>query len=408
MLTGADFAKETKMKKKITALLLVLSLALAGCGKMNEENRKSDLKFIFVHGLSGWGSYDTIDRFYPYWGLSGGSLMKYLNSEGYESYAASVDPTGSAWDRACELYAQLTGTRVDYGAEHSARCNHERFGRDYSKKPLVKDFNDSEFVLLGHSFGGVTIRLFSEILRNGSEAEIAYTDESDLSDFFKSGGGKGLKAIVTLAAPTNGTTAYDLYEDDSFDLAGIEIPEKYAKLGGTVSAGTKPDEDGRIKDDYASYDMHIDNALELNDRITTFDDVYYFAVPCSSSIVGEDGALIPDESITEPIFMQGAIYMTKYTGYTAGGMYIDETWQANDGLVNTVSAGAPIGHRSEEYVSGSELSPGIWYVMPTIRGDHMSLQGGLTKHTNIRSFYIELTEMITGVYEKPLSINCPK
>ncbi len=41
-----------------------------------------------------------------YWGMQNGDLMKYLNSLGYDCYAASVAPTGSAWDRACELYAE--------------------------------------------------------------------------------------------------------------------------------------------------------------------------------------------------------------------------------------------------------------------------------------------------------------
>ncbi|MDD7534311.1 MAG: hypothetical protein SPK18_10350 [Treponema sp.] len=42
-----------------------------------------------------------------------------------------------AWDKACELYAQLTGLVTDYGVEHFARCGHLRYGRadyDYSFK----------------------------------------------------------------------------------------------------------------------------------------------------------------------------------------------------------------------------------------------------------------------------------
>ena len=35
--------------------------------------------------------------------------------------------------------------------------------------------------------------------------------------------------------------------------------------------------------------------------------------------------------------------------------------------------------------------------MPTRRGDHMSLQGGLTKRNDIRPFYMELLEMIDGL-----------
>ena len=38
-----------------------------------------------------------------------------------------------AWDRACELYAQLNGLVTDYGAGHFARCGHLRYGRDYTK-----------------------------------------------------------------------------------------------------------------------------------------------------------------------------------------------------------------------------------------------------------------------------------
>ena len=74
----------------------------------------SSLQFVFVHGLSGWGSYDQKYRRMPYWGMRGGDLMAFLRGKGFDCYAASVSPTGSAWDRACELYAQLAGKRVDY------------------------------------------------------------------------------------------------------------------------------------------------------------------------------------------------------------------------------------------------------------------------------------------------------
>ena len=66
------------------------------------------------------------------------------------------------------------------------------------------------------------------------------------------------------------------------------------------------------------------------------------------------------------------------------------------GLVNTVSAMAPAGAPSAVY-SEEELLPGIWYLMPTYRGDHMLLQGGMTKHNNIRPFYMELLEMIDAL-----------
>ena len=58
------------------------------------------------------------------------------------------------------------------------------------------------------------------------------------------------------------------FEGRSFEAAAVEIPEEYKKSG-LVSKGTKPDFDGRKSYDYASYDMHIDNALALNRRITS-------------------------------------------------------------------------------------------------------------------------------------------
>ena len=75
----------------------------------------------------------------PYWGMRGGDLIGYLNEQGFDSCAASVSPFGSAWDRACELYAQIFGTQVDYGSIHSKAYNHERFGRDYTDCSLIRD-----------------------------------------------------------------------------------------------------------------------------------------------------------------------------------------------------------------------------------------------------------------------------
>ena len=116
-------------------------------------------KYIFVHGLAGWGSYDEKYAKKPYWGMRNGDLIQYLRDQGFDCYAASVSPHGSAWDRACELYAQLYGTRVDYGKRHSEEYGHERFGKDFSDCPLCTIEDETELILIGHSFGGTTIRV---------------------------------------------------------------------------------------------------------------------------------------------------------------------------------------------------------------------------------------------------------
>jgi len=96
-----------------------------------------NLSFIFVHGLSGWGSYDKTYKRMPYWGMRGGDLMVFLREKGFNCYAASVSPTGSAWDRACELYAQLAGKKSDYGEVHSRSYGHARFGLDFTDKNSI-------------------------------------------------------------------------------------------------------------------------------------------------------------------------------------------------------------------------------------------------------------------------------
>lgn len=346
--------------------------------------------YIFVHGLSGWGSYDAIYRRMPYWGMRGGDLLAFLRQRGYDCHAASVAPTGSAWDRACELYAQLAGTRVDYGRAHSAEYGHERFGRDYSGCPLIPSWNDgTALALLGHSFGGATVRLFSELMAHGDEAEREAGTDSPL---FRGGMQARIHSIVTLASPMNGTTAYDLFSDPGFDPGSVKVPWWSKALARMMSMGTKPKRDGRDLRDHADYDMHIDRALEMNARITTLPSVYYFSVPCGITRPDQEGRHRPGKGI-EPLFVMRANQIGAYTGKTAGGMDIGDDWRENDGLVNTLSATAPLGAPSKA-LDREAPRPGMWNVLPTLEGDHMWLQGGLMRRHDIRRFYLDLLGMI--------------
>ncbi|MCR4564135.1 MAG: hypothetical protein K5755_05820 [Clostridiales bacterium] len=386
------------MKKayKLIVVLLLLSFMFSACSKAPAEVDGSGFvtsyPFIFVHGLSGWGSYDKQNKYIPYWGMFTGDLMEYLNDEGFECYSASVDPTGSAWDRACELYAQLTGSVVDYGEEHSKRCNHERFGRDFSDTPLIEKWDSEHKInLLGHSFGGATVRLLTELLANGSDAEKKATDKDDLSPLFEGGKADWVYSLTALAAPMNGTTAYDI---DGNESLGDDLKSKiYEKLNKMMSVGTREKDDGRADYDNANFDMLIDNAKKMNEGIETLDNLYYFSIPCCSTTESDDGTQYPDESKTEPLFMKPSILMGKFTEITPDGFVVDESWQMNDGLVNTVSATAPFNAPQQPY-DEKDVKRGVWNVMPTYDGDHMSLQGGITKRNDVRDFYTELLTMI--------------
>lgn len=391
------------MKKiKIISAILAVVLLLSSCAKSEPtvkaepENFKTNYTFVFVHGLSGWGSYDTQNKFLKYWGMRGGDLLKYLNKQGFNCVSASVAPHGSAWDRACELYAQLTGSVVDYGAEHSKRCNHERFGTDYSKNPLVEKWDaENKINLLGHSFGGATVRLMSELMANGSEDEQKATDKDDLSPLFAGGKADWIYSITALAAPHNGTTAYDVgdVEDDVPNTFKYKMQDK---LNSIMASANKEEDDSRADFDNANYDMLLDNAKALNDKISTFENVYYFSIPCSSTIRQDDGTYTPDESKTETLFVKTSRQMGKFKETSKGGVVADETWFENDGLVNTISARAPFNAPQTEYKEGS-VKAGEWNIMPTFDGDHMSLQGGLIKTKDVRDFYTKHLSMINSL-----------
>ena len=357
----------------------------------------SNMKYIFVHGLSGWGSYDEKYQKKPYWGMKSGDLLAFLREKGFDSYAASVAPHGSAWDRACELYAQLAGTKVDYGKHHSEVNKHGRFGRDFSSCPLIDRWDEeTQLVLIGHSFGGATVRLFTEILRNGAKDEIENTGADDLSPFFRGGSKVRIHSIVCLASPLNGTTAYDMTEDENFDLDGVKAPAWSNLLAKILVKSLVPEKDGRDERDYAGFDMHVDNAAEMNRRLTTFSDIYYFSFPCSSTKDCGNGVHRPDRKITDPFFVRRSIQIGCYSGTTKGGTVIDDSWHENDGLVNLISAKAPFG-QPQHKLTRKDVRPGVWNVGPVYHGDHMMIHGGLTKKTDVRGFYLKLLKMIDGL-----------
>lgn len=359
---------------QITSLFLTVIMFLfpaLNVSKINVDKTqwKTDYDYVYVHGLSGWGSYDFQNNFLPYWGMFGGDMIKNLNALGYKCHAASVDPDGSAWDRACELYAQLTGTKTDYGKAHSEKYGHARYGKDFSSKPLIESWSSKDKInLLGHSFGGATVRLLAELMANGSEDEIAATSPGDISGLFTGGKADWIYSITTLAAPTNGTTAY-----------GFADPEPLGIY------------------DTAAYDMYIDNALALNERISTQDCTYYFAVPCSATVKNEDGTWSFDENINVefPVRSTGE-RMMNLTGTTPGGFVVDETWLESDGMVNTISAGAPFNAPSTP-LDKENIRPGIWNVAEVYRGDHMAFCGDLFTPNNIRPFFAGWMDMINSV-----------
>ena len=117
------------MKRRILSILLVIALAsslvmVPAYAENDAAPAKDGTEYttVFVHGLLGFGYNDKVSDLVCYWGMTSGNMMDYLGDKGYDVVNASVGPLSSCWDRCCELFAQLTGTKTDYGAAHSKAC----------------------------------------------------------------------------------------------------------------------------------------------------------------------------------------------------------------------------------------------------------------------------------------------
>ena len=435
------------MKKSKKFLCLLLALVMAGsllllpaAAADTQQSGAERYPTIYVHGLMGWGEHDQIYAVTPYWGLTS-DLMPYLTGKGYESYAASVGPLSSAWDRACELYAQLTGTTVDYGAAHAAEYGHARYGVTYDK-PLFEGA-DKKINLVGHSFGGATIRLFLDILADGSAEEQAAAKAAgtEVSPFFQGGKADWVYSLTTLAAPHNGTTFLECCGDMTqfaaeasttmakllgiSDFKGVydfqlEQFGFYRKDGETVLEAL----DRVLHSDFLSHndnvfrDLTIDRALELNDDIEIQPNVYYFSYAGDktrqSTLTGERTSAVDMTPLFVPFANQMCGY---YDQTTAGGFRIDKSWAPNDGLVNTVSALYPTdsagrcltqsgktGYVQQDGYSNVGYQPGVWNVMPVRHYDHGNFIAGMPvpdlasqSIPALRQFYLGLMDNLSHV-----------
>lgn len=357
----------------------------------------SRLVYIFCHGLNGCGQYDKQYKKKPYWGGASGDVVSEWRNKGAEAYAASVAPQGSAWDRACELYAQIAGAKVDYGKAHSSEYRHSRTGRDFAGCALIPVWDDdTRLVLIGHSFGGATIRLFAELLAHGSEEERAATVPEDLSPLFAGGMAERVHAIVTLAAPTNGTSAYELSKDPGFKPKQVKVSRRHKILDLMMKRATRIRMDDRDPRDWANFDMRPDNARALNARISTLSNAYYLSVPCDATVPVDGRTRVPDHKLVDPFLVRTSALMGRYVGVTAGGCVMDESWHANDGLVNTISARAPFDAPQQPFQEGN-VQKGVWNVMDDLHVDHGFFSGDYMHKSDPHAFFLDLLDLLRSL-----------
>lgn len=408
------------------AVVMALLAALPASSAAVDKTEDVRYPYVFVHGMGGWGYDEGINDIIPYWGATTGALMPRLREQGYACYDASVGPISSCWDRACELYAQMTGTTVDYGEAHSKAHHHARYGRTYDE-PLFEGWGTEEdgilqkVNLVGHSFGGNTIRLFTELLANGDAAERAATPEQELSPLFAGGKENWVHAVVTLCTPHNGSTLRyiademkltDLVKTFCYLYAGVMgrsplngFVDFHLEQFGLTAIPGETAEDFLTRalrliveetDDSIVTDLSPDGAAALNDRIGLESNIYYF----SYSYLTTHQSMLSEHQVANAgtllVLIPFANLIGRYSANTVTDYPIDESWLPNDGLVSVVSAQKPSDDPGVDF-DAKHIVRGRWNVMPTLPGDHGTVIGLNADREQTLQFYLDMMQMIESL-----------
>ena len=247
------------------------------------------------------------------------------------------------------------------------------------------------------------MRMFVELLRNGSPEERAATPAGQLSPLFEGGHGDLVKSITSISGPFDGITfphALPKLVDGGLTY-GIPM---VASIIGNVGSGRVYDfqmsqwgitavKEGvrfarnmlhmkairhfaKAKDNVFA-DIHIPQAAEINKKLSVPAEQYLFAVTGNGTKKGKNG-----NWVMAPImifaFAPFAYSLGKFPDQTIAGVNISEGWRQNDGIVPVESGRHPTTEPWCEWedVKDKPIQKGIWHALPTVPGDHGTVIGG--------------------------------
>lgn len=387
-------------------LFAMLALALLPAGPARAANNDP---VVLVHGFLGFGPEAFPTSGYLYWGGYhdiAGHLRLYKGPR--TVFTATVGAISSNWDRAAELYAQIKGSCVDYGLNHSRTPlpgqEQKPFGKCWAADPTNNPQGyplalypawDAAHPLhfIGHSQGGTTLRALVELLEHGAPGE----GDGELYQGGKTG---WVRSVTTLSAPHNGTTLRDAVLDI--------LPQLRSPLRDLIEA------------DFQRWELAPDGARDFNLWARTSPHVYYFSVGTLATEAGAwccngtDRAIAPIQSSNHqyprvdmiPYFKTYAGEwivpsvrqhgMGGYTQSAPGRVRVDSEWFANDGVVNTASMRAPAGHPVREF-DGTPVR-GTWNFLGNYRGyDHFDILNWPNKGPSADPIYERISDIIFGL-----------
>ena len=393
--------------KKIIFFILLINFSLA----------QNKYPIVLIHGFFGWGNDEMGD--YRYWGGKK-DIQKILEKNGFEVINVSVGPISSNWDRAIEVYYQLKGGQVDYGANHSKKYGLIQKPPDKIYKGLYPQWCSNNPVhLVGHSMGGQTARMIQYLLENEFyiNDSLNLKEESALLGDSKKG---WISSITSLATPHDGSTLADIVTKTfpfiqyfigvagvvgtnfyDFDLSQWSINRKSNENWYKYVQRMRSHEAWRTKN-ISSWDLSLDGAAEINSILNASPDIYYFSYSFSATKKDElTGYHIPNKDVFLLIRSRAKLLGSRVV-FTSNGSETDSTWWENDGIVNSRSMRGPTTGQNgadpiTEYLPLEPLMQGQWYTFESIELDHYQSVGHMLtdeKRGMLDSIYINHAQLL--------------
>ena len=360
-------------------------------------NAQNNYPIVLIHGFMGWGESEMGE--YNYWG-GNKDYIDLIRKNGSIVFELSVGPVSSNWDRAIEAYYQLKGGQVDYGKSHSKKYSIEQKPINKVYKGLYPKWNENNPIhIIGHSMGGQTARMLQYLL-----SQEFFTDEStnqkEESNILGNVHNRWIKSITSISTPHDGTTLTEIvtktipFIQYFVGVAGVIGTKFYDFDLSQWGFKMKNNESwtnylNRMKQHSAwetrnisSWDLSLDGARELNNRLQSSAEVYYFSIVTSTTKKREFGPNHDPVGNTSILIKTRSKLLGSRSGYWADGSKTDSLWFENDGVVNTTSMYGPsTGINGPdplmEYEKGDLLIPGQWYWQKKSNMDHWSIIGHL-------------------------------
>jgi triacylglycerol lipase len=349
---------------------------------------------VFVHGLFGWGP-DEMGGF-PYWGEGLKVMRERLKQNGcidIKVHEASCGPVSSFHDRACEVFAQIRGTPVDYGSKHCSDEQHRQSDKNYTESGFHSDWSeDTPVILIGHSAGAHTCLQIQQLL-----AENFWNCNSNP---------RWVEAVICISGVLNGSTLPYMLGCDkssgkltgpigSFIGTGVQILGGLdrgvardlfdwdldqwidkSKISGIKDLITELENSNFAKGtDNLAYDMSLQGCKKANDRFKKDYETYYLSVVTEqTSAIWLTNRQIPS-LFMNPALVSSALFQSVVVDFDREEKPLDEwgsgdltieKWRENDGAVSSISQRYPFtgGDHTvggEGIINRKNLEKGKWY-----------------------------------------------